>query len=233
MKILKINKKEIYLEENNFELFKFSYEDKEEIVIEVYKLFSNLENIGEIRLDFFEELPEDDFFNIVEIIKSRGGKVLNKKEFKLKLKIINLLILLIFGFEMFLFLFVRIKNITLLEKKETLKLELQLKEEELDLKNNEYLNMNAHLLVDNFKFEKKLVSKDLNKLFKCLNDNIYLKKVEIDEKIIKVLGLSKTLDEISSFEKNLIIEVDCKVMYDFIKLEGGEYLFLMELKINS
>lgn len=232
MKKLNITERGIILEENNEILNSVIYNEKKDIVYEVYKLFSEYENIGEIEVILKIQLEKNDIENIDNIIINNNGKLIKKIIIEKKLKkIILIFILILLGKIMvFSYLFIKYKSL----KRELLIINKILLKKEKDIfRIQESINiLKEESPIEEDNFEKyKLFENNIEKIIKGLDKNIFLEYIDINKNMIEIKGHSKSINEVLIFEKNLLYYFDNKsIKFDYIKRRGGLVYFLIELE---
>ncbi|WP_297486729.1 hypothetical protein [uncultured Cetobacterium sp.] len=232
MKKLNITERGIILEENNEILNNVIYNEKKDIVYEVYKLFSEYENIGEIEVVLKIQLEKNDIENIDNIIINSNGKLIKKRTIGKGLKkIILIFTLILLGKIMiFSYLFIKYKS---LKRELLITNKILLKKEKDIFKIQESINLlKEELTIGENGFKKsKLFENNIERIIKGLDKNIFLEYIDINNNMIEIKGYSKSVDEVLTFEKNLLYYFNNKsIKFDYIKKRGGLIYFLIELE---
>lgn len=231
MKILEINDRGIKLLEDGEIINQGLFEDEEDIPREINELLSIYEVSDEVILKIKIGLDNEIILQIKDIINEKGWLLKEPKVIGKKIKILSIIIItieFIFGLVIYLKNYkLGIENLNL--KKEIVSHRKNLKE--LDMKLSE---ISLEEEDEELKFKKIKIGDSLVFLSKgCKKCDVNLEKIEFLGNKIILNGTGKNITSIFRLKKYL--SMDKKIVeskFDFIKKEGENLYFLMELETS-
>lgn len=236
MKSLEITNRGIILKESGEVIENLIYETEKDIVFEIYNMFSNYENIGDIEILYKIQLDKSDEENIRSIIINNKGKILEKNKLKKLNKFLLIIFLIVVLIEIFFIFFFHLKKMELREKNENLKIRISFKEEELLILKNKINNLNSLSSkgITLKRFNKEYIYKKyLSSICLEKNSRLFLEKITMDKKILSIEGSCREMIELKNFQDNLGNNKNLKnLKFDFIKRRGNLIYFLIELEMN-
>lgn len=230
MKILEISDTGIILKDEKEILEQELYSDEEDMIFEVYNILSRQEKIEEIKICVLTEIKDETKISIEEIIKEKNIKIFHEKRSEIKRFYKLLLIVVIFEIVIFLGLF--LVNIKRNKEMENLKKErLELKElGEKNQKEIKKLEIKENKLV---LIKKNSIYPKVKNILLFFGDGVYIEKLEMKEKSLEITAYSKKLKKIIEVKRALEkVSKNNSIKFDFIKREGEEMRFLIEINLK-
>lgn len=230
MKILEISDTGIVLKDKNEILAQELYSDEEDILFEIYNMLSKQEEIGEIKICILTKIKDETKNSIEEIIKEKNGIVL--KDRKNNIKKIYKIVSIVIVFELIIFL---ILYIIFMKKEKEID---ELKKKRLEIKEIEEKNRQEIKELETVEEKKVLIKKDsiypeIRNIISFFGEDIYIEKLQIKEKNIEITAYGKNLKKIIQVKKKLEKSTQSdSIKFDFIKKEGEEMRFLIEIKLK-